>query len=51
LSILSKLGERRDGRRLIGLDCFLEILIGNARLSMLGKTGITRNVRASRTKR
>jgi hypothetical protein len=41
---------------LIGLDRFLEIGIGNTRdwqcsLALLGETSITRNARASRTKR
>ena len=50
------LGQRRDGRRLIGLDRFLEIGIGNTRdrqcglALVLGETSITRNTRANRTK-
>ena len=51
------LGQRRDGRRLIGLDRFLEIGIGNTRdrqcglALVLGETSITRDARANRTKR
>jgi hypothetical protein len=50
-------GQRRDGQRLIGLDRFLEIEIGNTRdcqcsLALaLSETSITRSARASRTKR
>src|SRR6516164_8468592 len=52
-----RFGQRRDGRRLIGLDRFLEIGIGNTRdwqsalALVLGQTSITRNAGASRTKR
>jgi hypothetical protein len=50
------LGQRRNGRRLIGLNRFLEIGFGNTRdpqcslALVLGETSITRNARANRTK-